>query len=118
MPDGLAGSDRPSSARGWRDARILAVVASVVVGTVYALPAILPRWIPEHEPGPLEMPCPAASPGAINLSGPCHPGVIVPASWSSWPAFDPFDLLVRTVVIMVGSFVVLATIRWAWRSFR
>ena len=112
-------------------ARQATVLVSLGTGALYAVWRIWPTYVPDQPGIPYPAPsgicivdAPGVGGGIVHLFGACptQPGWAwppIPAFWS-WPfAATTWPLiLLEAVALAVIVFLTIATLRWAWRSFR
>jgi hypothetical protein len=92
----------------------MALIASLAVGLSILIYGLAQAWVPAYFPGRYDG-CSGGF-GCINGVTFVHTGPEVPATWS----LDAFDAqyAVDAVVAAIGTFLLIALLRVAWRSFR
>jgi len=105
-----------TSGRAALRARGLAVLVSLVVGALY----LVPRVLPTQEPGEWTKYCTINSQAPVVCPTPIPDGATYSIAMSQpyWrlPAVDLIYLASTTMALLVGTFVAIAVVRWAWRS--
>ena len=97
-----------------RSARLLAVLAALAVGALVVFRGFVLAWVPDFI-AQVPNPCPDYD-GSPTQAWRCWHDVVAPAHFALG-RLDP-SVFVLALVAAVVTFLAIAALRWAWRSYR